>query len=174
MLYTIKYALFGHQAVFHIEQSLLSKILSLAAFLCLYYVKEWCTATSACEALINDLAFYKKLSDGAARVSQNAQKYPPMFLDFIQAAQQKLFKHSWYLSERLVVLCLCSPSLSSSEKVRLWKTLNRMKGSPSGGTIGNGLQQQALLTSCTKLEDLVGPDSWVTLKKLSWMKFMAK
>jgi hypothetical protein len=60
VLYTLKYALFGHQL--KLECSLFKKIKSLASFLCLYYVKEWCTAGSSSNAPINDLAFYKKLS----------------------------------------------------------------------------------------------------------------
>ena len=45
------------------------------------------------------------------KVSKAPQKYPTMFLNFLTAAKDKLFKHSWYLSERLVVLRLASSEL---------------------------------------------------------------
>ena len=129
---------------------------------------------SSSNAPINDLAFYKKLSKDMEKVTKAPQNYPSMFVDFLTAAKDKLFKHSWYLSERLVVLCLASSELKIGEKVKIWKALNKMRHVQTSGTVGNGLQQQPLLTASTNLEDLIGPDSWVTLENLGVTSFIEK
>ena len=54
-----------------------------------------------------------------------------MFLEFLDVAQAKLFKHSWFLSERLVIIAICSSQMHLSEKVKIWKALKKMKPSPS-------------------------------------------
>ena len=101
-----------------------------------------------------------------------------MFLEFLDAARAKLFKHSWFLSERLVIIAICSSQMHLSEKVKIWKALKKMKPSPSDksskGTVGNGLQQLPYLTDATNLDDLVGPDSWTSLHKFGGLEFIDK
>lgn len=75
------------------------------------------------------------------KVTKAPQNYPFMFVDFLTAAKDKLFKHSCYLSERLVVLSLASSELKIGEKVKIWKALNKMSHVQTSGTVGNGLQQ---------------------------------
>jgi len=120
IIYKIKLALFGHQLPSpNIEAPKLTKIKSLASFLCLYYVKEWCTAPVAADAPINDLLLYKKLCTDTAKATLSPNSYPIMYYQFLEAAREKLFKHSWYLSEGLVVLCLASSRLGFAEKVKV-------------------------------------------------------
>ena len=108
------------------------------------------------------------------KVSQAPKNYPHMYVNFLTAAKDKLFNHSWYLSERLVVLCLASSELKMGEKVKMWKALKKMRNVQTSGTVGNGLKQQPLLTAKTNLEDLVGPDSWLTLDNLGVRSFLEK
>ena len=94
--------------------------------LAIYYVKEWCTCTSAADAPINDLAFYKKLLLDLAKVKKTLAKFPTMFLEFLDAAQDNLqalmvpFRTPCYHSN---LQQSNAPKLS--EKVKIWKALKK-------------------------------------------------
>ena len=61
VIYTIKIAMLQHQLKNDIPDCLLMKIVNLAKFLCLYYVKPWSRATLPFIAPIEDLNLYKML-----------------------------------------------------------------------------------------------------------------
>ena len=61
VIYTITIAMLQHQLKNDIPECLLMKIVDLAKFLCLYYVKPWSRATLAFQAPIEDLNLYKML-----------------------------------------------------------------------------------------------------------------
>ena len=131
IIYTLKYALFGHQVCFSIDDTLFTKIKALASFLAIYYVKEWCTCTSAADAPINDLAFYKRFSLDLAKVKKSPTKFPAMY--------------SQFLSQRLVIIGIFSNQMHLTDKVKVWKALKKMRPSSNSvkstkGTVGNGLQ----------------------------------
>ena len=68
-----------------------------------YYAKAWLTCIFPAEAPSQDLSLFKALE-----VSNTKGKWPNEFKRITVAAMMKLNGHTWYLSERLVVLALFS------------------------------------------------------------------
>ena len=61
IIYTIKIAMFQDQLKCDISESLLTKNVVLARFLCLYFVKPWSRASLPFQAPIEDLILYKTI-----------------------------------------------------------------------------------------------------------------
>ena len=61
MIYTIEIVILQHQLKNDIPEYLLMKIVDLAKFLCLYYVRPWSRATLPFQAPNEDLYLYKML-----------------------------------------------------------------------------------------------------------------
>jgi len=83
------------------------------------------------------------------------------FQSLAEAYLYKLYKHLWYLSERLCVLCLFSSEVNVTEKKILCKTLlkQKMLSQPCN-------QHMPMVTKTTHLKDLNGQDSWTLFQLL--------
>ena len=102
VIYTIKIAMLQHQLKNDKPEHFLMKIVALAQFFCLYYVKSWSRATLHFQAPSDDLNLYKTLLTNAKYHKSEGIR------QLSQAAATKFESHLWYLTERLVVLSLFS------------------------------------------------------------------
>ena len=96
VIYTIEIAMLQHQLKNDIPKHFLMKIVALAQFFCLYYIKSWSRATLHFQAASDDLNLYKTLLTNAKyHKSEDIRQLS-------QAAATKFESHLWYLTERLV------------------------------------------------------------------------
>ena len=111
VLYVLKLAMLQPPFVNEIQ-----KIRSLALFYSVYYAKAWLTCIFPSEAPSQDLSLFKTLEE----VSNTKGNWPNEFKRIAEAARKKLNGHTWYLSERLVVLALFSENtdIPTKEKMR--------------------------------------------------------
>ena len=150
VIYTIKIAMLKHQLGKEISGGLLKKIVELAQFLCLYYVKPWMRATLPVQAPIEDLNLYKMmLSNAIGHKSEEIQQLS-------QAVASKFENHFWYLTEHLVVLSLFSDA-SVQQKQAISRAMKSFKRQPLFKTA----VPMPDIKPSTQLKDLVGPDSWL-------------
>ena len=112
VIYTIKIAMLRHQLKNDIPECLLIKIVDLAKFLCLYYIKPWSRATLPFQTPIEDLNLYKML---LTNIDEHKSEG---FRQLSDAVVGKFENHFWYLTERLVVLSLFSdPSVQQKQSM---------------------------------------------------------
>ena len=161
-IYTLKIALFRNQLehIYEVEQ--LEEIVSLATFLSVFYTKAWLTCTSAADAPFNDLELMKKLLDMEKTITSDPKKWPTKFLSLVSQARQKLEKHFWYLSERLVIFALFSNNVIASEKKKMKEALLKFR------PVTNSPQciPHSKKMGGKMLRDFVGGDSWTMFKLL--------
>ena len=81
----------------------MNKITSLASFLSLFYVKNWCTASDVADASIHHLELWNQFKSMKNTETKTLQLFPPLYLKFANSEQEKLERHLWYVSERHVV-----------------------------------------------------------------------
>ena len=112
IIYTLKIALLRHHLTDVYDEEFLEDICSLAFFLSLYYVKPWLSCQKAAESPKMDIQMIKQFQ----QVIKQPGKFSTRFVEFAIVGQKKLMDHLWYLSERLVPLCLFSDSTPTSEK----------------------------------------------------------
>ena len=84
---------------------------------------------------------------------------PSKLIEFADAAQTKLDKHLWYVTERNVVFLFFSNNVSLKEKNEMWKKLQTLKNGTDEACIGEGLVQMPEIEENTHLKDLIGRDS---------------
>ena len=163
IIYTISIAMFKHQLADDpefTEACDLDLIWSLAAFLCLHYVKFWFMSPNLADAAVNDLQLWNKLNDVSQLSDQQLKNYPIAFKDMAEAALQKLNLHLWYLTERHVVFAFASEQVPMQTKVKMWQKMQRYKSSKAPAAVtGSGLVQMPAIKKTTRLQDLIGPDS---------------
>ena len=124
VIYTIKIATFQDHLKYDISESLLTKIVDLARFLCLYYVKLWSRASLPFQATIEDLILYKTMVTNAKKHKSESLR------QLSQAVASKFENHFWYLTEQLVVLALFSTA-SVHEKQGMAKAMKKHQNSTS-------------------------------------------
>ena len=97
-------------------------------------------------------------------MSNTKGNWPNEFKRITEAARMKLNGHTWYLSERLVVLALFSENTDISTKEKMRQAILRQNKKPN-----HSEQQQPQCSSFTKknLWDFVGPDSYTFFKLLN-------
>ena len=101
----------------------MDKITSLASFLSLFYVKNWCTASVVADASIHNLELWNQFEYMKSTETKTLNLFPPLNLKFANSAQEKLEHHLWYVSERHIVFSLFSKKLSGMEKTEMWRKL---------------------------------------------------
>ena len=153
-IYTVKIALFRNQLE-GIYKEDLKNIVSLAIFLSVFYTKAWLTCTDAAAAPFNDLELLKLLLNVENNIAKNPKSWPSDFHPLISNAREKLEKHLWYLSERLVTFSLFSDQVTVSDKKKIkavlleyTPTANSLQSMPHSKNFGSKL-----------LKDFIGHDS---------------
>ena len=140
-----------------ISESLLTKIVDLARFLCLYYVKPWLRASLLFEALIEDLILYKTMVTNAKNHKSESLR------QLSQAVASKFENHFWYLTERLVVFALFSTA-RVHEKEGMAKDMKKYQNDTS---FDHSVHKMPTVTAFTQLKDLFGLESWVLFKLIN-------
>lgn len=160
-LYTIKIALFRHQLSDTFPEEQLQSITSLASYLSIFYTKTWLTSTSAADAPLNDLRLIKKLAQVKQSVDNNRDRWPDNFFSFVNAAQEKLNSHLWYLSERLVPMALFSSNADVGELSSMRRSMLKFESTANNEMDKSMQQMPASFNMKNKqLKDFVGNDSW--------------
>ena len=131
-----------------------SRIRSLALFYSIYYAKAWLTSIFAAEAPMQDLACIKALEE----ICSAKGTWPEGFQTIAKAALDKLKLHTWYLSERLVVLALFSNVVDNHTKETMRCALLKYKKHQPQ----HKEQQRPECSSFSNkyLKDFVGHDSY--------------
>ena len=80
----------------------MGKVTSLASFLSLFYVKNWCTVSVVADASIHNLELWNPFKSMKHK-KKTLKLFPPLYLKFANSAQEKLERHLWYVSERHIV-----------------------------------------------------------------------
>ena len=147
ILYVLKIAMLKPHFVVNIDE-----IRSLALFYSVYYSAAWLTCSFATEAPLYDLNCIKTLEE----VWKDKGTWPIMFKQIVKAALDKLLNHTWYLSERLVILALFSERVDISTKERMRCSILKYMDMPQ--------QNEQLKPECNsfsnkQLTDFVGSDS---------------
>ena len=135
-----------------------SSLQCFATFVCLFYVREWLTCTSAADAAVNDLRRYQDLT-----------LLHRLDSDVAQAAMRVYGRHTWYLCEELVPMALVSSNVDPETKRRLADAVIQ---SEQGQVIA--LSKPRLPSVPTevseilslRLEDFVGPASGTMFRAL--------
>ena len=172
LIYVLKLALLRNQLLQlsathsseEFSRNKLSDITDLATFLCLFYVKPWFTAPNTFAAAGNDLALFKQLTENIQHCESRRSPYPSSVGDWFQIFCSKFDSHLWYLSERLVTLCLFSGSTREADKkdvaTALLKCSTKCHISPPCDLL------KPIVRKSTKLRHLVSPDSWTIFQLL--------
>ena len=143
VIYTFKIAMLQHQLKNDIPECLSMKIVDLAMFLCLYYVKPWSRATLLFEAPIEDFNLYKML------LTNIKEHKPEGFSQLSQVIVDKFENHFWYWTEGLVTF-----SLFSDVRVQQKRSMARaMKIYDKEFSLKSAVQQMPLITPFTQLKD---------------------
>ena len=144
-LYCMKICLFSQQL--DLDPETLEGIERVSKYLSLVYNPYFLKASVGADAAINDIAMFKQLYE---------------YIDYdgpiATAALEVLSRHGWYTSQTTVVFSLFSSKLSLDEKSRIASRMLTFKP-PAKGKLGKPLFQD--LTPSTKIEDLLGPDSFL-------------
>ena len=130
----------------------IDEIRSLALFYSVYYSAAWLTCSFATDAPLYDLNCIKTLEV----VCKDEGTWPIVFKEIVKAALDKLLNHTWYLSERLVILALFSERVDISTKERMRCSMLKYIDMPQ--------QNEQLKPECNsfsnkQLKDFVGSDS---------------
>ena len=157
VIYTIEIAMFQNQLKCDISESLLTKIVDLARFLCLYYVKPWSRASLPFQAPIENLSLDKTMVTNVKKHKSESLR------QLSQAVASKFENHFWYLTERLVVLALFS-SASVHEKQGMSKAIKKYQNDTS---FDHSVQKMPTVTAFTLLKDLIRSESWVLFKLIN-------
>ena len=115
IIYAIKVFLFRNQDKFKLTRNELSKIKRFVEFSVSTYVAPWYKAPNPTAAPTQDLALLKELV-----------AYPDK--EIAKFTSEKLGRHLWYLSERLVALAFFDDSLSLDMKRDMVKASNDEEG----------------------------------------------
>lgn len=145
-IYCMKMFMFSQELGYN-KQTIV-KLEKINTFLSLFYTSYWVTSTSAADAPIHDLQFFKDI-----------MWYHQFDSELATAVMKKANNHRWYLTQELVPFTLFSshPSMTKSVKEEIAVKLSETekpesyrRGKPVFPTIGGS----------TTLTDLVGPDSY--------------
>jgi len=137
------------------------KLRNFVNFVCLIYSRWWITSTSAVDAPWHDLCLYNELL-----------KYSQVDTDISNSGISALNRHLWYLCSEMIPLALFSDIVSKSELQYLAEKLLTTK--PATAVIvpsyrfdtGFGKPKCPVITSTTRLGDLISVDSWFIIHLL--------
>ena len=105
-IYINKALAFSEQLGF--DREVVQALIRVATFITTLYVPYYISASSGCDAPVNDLEMFKKLKIYSLTDSELAE-----------SAQAVLCRHTWYLQEETVPFALFSKKLTIDEKSRL-------------------------------------------------------
>ena len=153
MIYTLKIAIYKDQLKNIFASELLENIEILAIFLSIFYVPYWFAVPSATDAPLLDLEMLSTLEMASLKTSG-------LLNSIVLASFEKMKKHLWYLSERLVLLSLFSPKVQEETKRSIVKKLKSYK------RIEETSEQNMPLSnfSACSLSTFVGKDSLTFIK----------
>ena len=161
---TILYAskIYGFSKQLDIDKDYLNLYERFCLFCSLYYVPWWLSASKGIDAPVNDLEFWNAM-----------QVYHKIDKDVASAALYSFENHLWYLSEELTPLCLFSAKVNPKQKSQIAKKIMKTKGKYDEES-SRGQTVMPVLTTRTKLVDLVGPKSWTAFSKFVDTEWLQK
>lgn len=109
-IYSLKIFLFRNE--FHLDDKDIAALRDVCIFILKFYIKSWYTASVGITAPNNDFQLLKNLID-FEKSNKNMAK----------AAQCKLLKHLWYMSEELIGLALFDDAVSCDVKERMARAM---------------------------------------------------
>ena len=153
IIYTLKIAIYKDQLKNIFASEFLENIEILAIFLSIFYVPYWFAVPSATDAPLLDLEMLSTLEMASLKTSG-------LLNSIVLASFEKMKKHLWYLSERLVLLSLFSPKVQEETKRSIVKKLKSYK------RIEETSEQNMPLSnfSACSLSTFVGKDSLTFIK----------
>ena len=160
ILFALKRLAWGEQMGY--SQETVQQLSAFCEFAALIYVPYWLKIGCAAEAPVDDLDFYRTISEYATI---------PGRCTTATAAEQALTRHLWYLTQEVVPLALCSDQLPLSVKAEI---AERITDTEDHGEVMLGKPAFPTLSNDTSLRDLVGPASCHAFKILGvatdWLK----
>ncbi|XP_043196830.1 uncharacterized protein LOC122367621 [Amphibalanus amphitrite] len=155
VIYGIKMFLFRHQLLELgiISKDMHDKLRRFAVFVCLFYVKEWLTCTTAADAAVSDLSRYQDLNV-LRRVDPKVA----------EAAMEVYGRHTWYLTQELVTLALVSSLVDPPTKRRMADVIHEYATEQATATRMDKpdlptLPTEAGQVKALELDDFIGPES---------------
>ena len=139
------------------DKEFVHKLEIFVTYTCLFYVPYWLKTPHAADAPMNDLTFFKVNTHLPLIVDI------PEFSDICENVVDTFERHTWYLSEELVMLTLFS-SVEDSVKETLVKKLLSIE-KPTEFVVGKPHLPTVLLES--ELSDFVGTNSWLIFSLVS-------
>ena len=140
----------------------LPKIRDFVMFATIIYSSWWITCSNTADAPWNDLDLYKRLL-----------AYDSVNSSVSQSAIKALKRHLWYLTEEMVPLALFSGIVPNTQKQAIAVKLLAVKPAEEvitpSNRFGSGYGKPTFpdkITQSTSLADLVGPNSWFTMRIL--------
>ena len=91
-----------------LDKEVVEPLIRVATFIATLYVPYFISASTGCDAAVNDLEMFKKLN-----IFSNTES------DLAESALAVLCRHTWYLQEETVPFALFSKKLTIDEKSRL-------------------------------------------------------
>ena len=76
-----------------VTQNTMDKITSLASFLSVFYVKNWCTASLIADAPIHNLELWNQFESLKNTETRTLKLFLPLYLKFANSAQENLERH---------------------------------------------------------------------------------
>lgn len=146
LLYAPKMYAFADQLGYNEE--FVEKLRKFITFTSLIYVPYWMKASQGIDAAVNDLQLSKDLFHLCTEVD---------YTDIANAALKTLQRHTWYLSQEMVVFSLFSSKLPSEDKMKMVENLMSFS---TENELLLGKPQLPRITEKTTLPDLVGENSW--------------
>ncbi|XP_043230073.1 uncharacterized protein LOC122385690 [Amphibalanus amphitrite] len=136
-----------------ISKDMHDKLRRFAVFVCLFYVKEWLTCTTAADAAVSDLSRYQDLNV-LRRVDPKVA----------EAAMEVYGRHTWYLTQELVTLALVSSLVDPPTKRRMADVIHEYATEQATATrMGKPdlptLPTEAGQVKALELDDFIGPES---------------
>ena len=139
---------------------------SMSKFIILLYGKYFLQTALTTEAPRLDLEFWK-----------NSKRYEIIDSEISEAAVKSVHRQMFYLTEELILLSLCDPHTSNSEKEELVKTLLQQDRPQTFAPKKPDFKVHLLLNNShdePRLKDFIGPRSWLMFGLLDpdvmWMQ----
>ena len=127
------------------DDDFLQNLEVFVCFVACLFAKHWLEATRGVDAPYNDLNFYKN-------VVQFAEDFPALSEKVLPVIQ----RHTWYLTQEVVIFALFSNKVDSDVKQKMAEKLCSL---PKPGLYAQGKPVLPVLEPKTELVDLVGENS---------------
>lgn len=152
LLYVPKMLAFSKECGY--DEDYISKLETFVLYTSLFYLPHWINCKLATEAPQMDLDFIHTNMHIPILVTESTQGLS----EVAEAVSDKLAKHSWYLTEEMVLLSLFSESVLPDLKETLVKKLLSF---PVPREFILGKPQLPMIDAASILSDFVGPNSWL-------------